>query len=149
MSTYFSVFDCQDCDHRVFIGFVGEMNQCPIFCTSCHARCLLCPPQGTRYLETSLPHEIFISGRKEETFTSKKGRMKKTKLVQAWVSTGITVPIEEGLRELGEKIDLTFTPRWESVRCPSCQQVGTLLDFRNYVRHCPRCGSEKMLESDL
>ncbi len=148
MSTYLSVFDCRDCRHRVYVGFVGERNQCPIFCTACHERCLLCPPRGETYLKTALPHEIFVYGRREQTFTSPKGRMRKTKLVHGWVDTGIRVPIEEGLHEVGATIHLTYTPRWELVRCPSCHEAGTLRDFRSYLRQCPQCGSDKMLESD-
>lgn len=149
MSSYFSFFDCGACGHREFVGLVGERNDCPVYCTVCHDRCLLAPPAGEQYLQTALPHEILILGHKEETIYSKKGRMKKTKRVRAWVDSGLRVSILEDLRQIGEKIYLTYTPIWETALCPACQRMGTLLDFRTYLQKCPKCGSQRMSEGDL
>lgn len=147
MSTYFSVFDCQDCGHREFVGFVGERNDCPIYCAACGKRCFLCPPEGKTLLQTSLAHEIVVY---LETPASKKRRTKrKNKNATSWLKTGIAVPIEEGLREIRNELFLTYTPVWQSVPCPHCQHVGALSDYRTYLQQCPQCHKKRMSESDL
>jgi hypothetical protein len=147
MSTYFSVFDCETCGHREPVGFVGELNSCPVYCTACRDRCLLCPPAGETILQTALAHSLVVPS--PEATSAKKPRKKKAKQLRTWMDSGIRVPILEDLRDIGGHIFLTYAPLWESVPCPSCGRLGTLLDFRTYLQKCPRCGGNRMSESDL
>lgn len=149
MSTYFSVFDCLDCRQRVPVGFVGEMNVCPIFCAACQDSFTLSPPAGQLLLQTELAHDLLVPGKKEVVAYSKKGRVKKLKQQRAMVKSGVTVPVSEDIRESGGQLFLTYTPVWDQVPCPSCGCSGRLLDFRTYLRQCPACGSQNMQESDL
>ena len=149
MSTYFSVFDCQDCGHRELVGFVGEKNETPIYCASCRERCLLCPAAGEKLLQNSLPHEIMVLSEAYKKNALSRRRKRNRNITSPWVGSGIVVPIVEDLVEMGGTVFLSYTPCWESVPCPYCQRMGTLTDFRSYLQHCPECQSPKMSERDL
>ncbi len=149
MSTYYSVFDCQDCGFREFVGFVGEKNETPIYCSACRQPCLLCPPAGEKFLQTSLHHQLFVLSDAFKKNAAKRRRKRNRNLVSPWVATGFAVPIFEDLVEIGGRVFLNYSPRWESVPCPHCQRIGTLADFRSYLQHCPECHSPKMAESEL
>lgn len=149
MSTYFSVFDCQDCGYREVVGFIGERNDVPIYCSACRERFCLAPPLGETLFQTSLPHEIFVISEDYKKSITKGRKKKMRSLGSPWVSSGIKVPIIEDLKEIAGQIFVTYAPRWESVPCPHCQKLGTLLDFRSYLQRCPECHSSKMLEGDL
>jgi uncharacterized CHY-type Zn-finger protein len=149
MSTYFSVYRCQDCAHEVPVGFVGEQNFGRIFCAACHDSFVLSPEAGQRYLQNALPHKLMTIGKKDAIVFSKKGRIKKHIKLRDWVETGVTVPIHEDVVQSGEKLYLTYQPIWEPVACPACGLSNTLMEYRDYLKTCPACGGGKMLESEL
>jgi Zn finger protein HypA/HybF involved in hydrogenase expression len=149
MSTYFSVYDCKDCRHRVWVGFVGDRNSSRIFCSACHESFTLSPESGESYLKSALPHRLYTRGKIDQVVFSKKGRVKKNKRVEGWVDTGIQVPIDEELRQIGTELYLVYRPIWDNVPCPACQALGPLQDFRDYCKQCPQCGSQDMEESEL
>lgn len=96
-----------------------------------------------------MPHHLFTRGRIDQVALSKKGRVKKHKRVDGWVNTGISVPIQEDLRQIGSELYFDYQPLWEGVACPACQTVGQLQDFRDYCQYCPACGSSRMDETEL
>lgn len=149
MSTYFSVYDCQDCQHRVWVGFIGGLNSSRIFCAACHESFTLGPELGQEYLKSAVPHHLWTRGKTDQVSYSKKGRVKKQKRVMGWVDTGVQVPIHEDLRQSGSELYWVYTPIWDHVPCPACQTPGQLQDFRDYCQHCPACGSPAMKETEL
>jgi hypothetical protein len=149
MSTYFSVYDCKDCRHRVLVGFVGSLDYSRIFCSACHESFTLYPELGESYLKSALPHRLWTRGKTDQVVYSKKGRVKKNKRVMGWVDTGVQVPIHEDVRQIGTELYLVYRPIWDNVPCPACQALGPLQDFRDYCKQCPQCGSLHMEESDL
>lgn len=149
MSTYFSVYDCKDCQYRLFVGFVGELNSARIFCSACHESFTLSPEWGESYLKSALPHHLYTRGKIDQVVFSKKGRVKKNKRVEGWVDTGVQVPIDEDIRQSGTDLYFVYQPNWETVPCPACQALGPLQDFRDYCKQCPQCGSQHLEESEL
>ncbi len=149
MSVYFELYTCRDCKHSVTIGFVGQSHMTPVFCSACQTSFSLQAPVGETLFQSSIAHTLYSFGKKEIESQSKKGRVKNKRRVPGWIDTGLEVPIHEDISQSGEQLFLTYTPIFEQVTCPSCQEMSTLMSYQDYVEHCRQCGSQRMEASEM
>lgn len=146
---YYSVFRCDDCRHEVQVGFVGGMHWTVVFCTACAASFRVSPSAGEELLKSAAPHHLLVFGKTHMRVSSKKGRIVKDVQRHAWVESGIRIPVDEGLRQFGDAVHITYALDLRGVSCPDCGVTGAMREFREYLARCPQCASSAMHEYDL
>jgi hypothetical protein len=150
MSCYFSVYRCNDCSHQISIGWIDlAMNRTIAFCTACSDSFHIHPEPSETLLNSNKPHSLFVYGKKWVEVSSKKGRMKKMVSEDAWVDSGLRIPIHEDIAQRGDELYLVYTLTFDDIYCPICQTKGSLVEYTDYVKTCPQCKVGKMSEYDL
>ncbi|MFM7600703.1 MAG: hypothetical protein ACKO7R_05815 [Pseudanabaena sp.] len=149
MSSYFSIYTCERCKHLVSIGFIGkESNRTVAICNICAESFYVYPEQGEEVNNSNQPHKIYVRGKKWVEVSSKKGRIKKTVSQDAWIDIGIRIPVQEDIILKENNLHIVYKLVFDNVECPNCKTKGSLVDYLDYVEHCPKCKG-KMIESEL
>ena len=149
MSVYFSVYTCESCNYQVPLGFIGkEQNRTIAICKACTYHFHVYPDEGEKVVSSNKPHKIYVRGKKWVEVSSKKGRIKKNIYQDAWLDIGTRIPVNENVVLRGENLHILYSLAFDDVNCPNCQVKGSLVDYVDYLEHCPICKG-KMSESEL
>jgi hypothetical protein len=99
---------------------------------------------GEEQHNSNQPYTLVIRGKTWIEVSSKKGRIKKTVSQDAWIDSGIRIPVHEDIVEWGNDFRIVYNLVFDDVSCPTCQTKGSLLEYFDYVQHCPHCKTGRM-----
>ncbi|GAB4122142.1 MAG: hypothetical protein Fur005_16910 [Roseiflexaceae bacterium] len=138
MSTYFSVFCCRSCKHEVTVGFIGDTNYTVAFCSACTNSFRVAAAPGEQIRRSATPLQLLIFGQQRLELLATRGRTK-TITHATWIPSGVTIPVDEELVQIGADLLIDYRLNYAQIACPTCQTIGALIDFREYLQHCPHC----------